>query len=332
MKVTEDYSFSSLCSLRVKDKAAYYCELTSINQIQEILAFSHNKNIPLLFIGEGTNIVPSKSYQGMVVKNKLTGIKQLDGFIVEVASGENWHDFVEWSISRNMFGLENLALIPGSVGAGPIQNIGAYGADISSHIKEIKVLNITEGYVEVLDADSCKFDYRTSIFKERTDLFILSVTFELDRNPLVNYSYDSLKKEIQDKKINEKDLSPKDIFQLVSNIRTRVLPNHLAFPNVGSFFKNIQLKQEEYNDLNLSSDVPIFIKDNIVKIPSAYLIDKAGWKGYREGGIGISDQHALVLIAYEETSGNEILNFAHKIIDDVFSKTKIKLEIEPSVI
>ena len=136
----------------------------------------------------------------------------------------------------------------------------------------------------------------------------------------------------QDKKINEKDLSPKDIFQLVSNIRTRVLPNHLTFPNVGSFFKNIQLKQEEYNDLNLSSDVPIFIKDNIVKIPSAYLIDKAGWKGYREGGIGISDQHALVLIAYEETSGNEILNFAHKIIDDVFSKTKIKLEIEPSVI
>ncbi len=332
MKVTEDYSFSSLCSLRIKEEVAYYCELTEISKIQEILSFSNHRNIPLLFLGEGTNIVPSKPFKGLVVKNKLMGIKQLDDFTVEVASGENWHDFVEWSLSKNMFGLENLALIPGSVGAGPIQNIGAYGADISSHIKEIKVFNTAEGSVEVLDAEACNFNYRTSIFKERTDLFILSVTFKLDRNPFVNYSYDSLKKEIQDKKINEKDLSPKDIFQLVSNIRKRVLPDHLTHPSVGSFFKNIQLKSEEFHDLNLSSEIPFFLKDNLVKIPSAFIIDKAGWKGYREGSVGISDQHALVLIAYEETSGNEILSFARKIIDDVFNKTGIKLEIEPSVV
>ena len=331
MKIIEDYPFARLCSLKIKEKASFYVELSDTDQIEEILSFSKQRNLPLLVLGEGTNIVPTKHYEGLVIKNKLHGIKKIDNNFV-VSSGENWHDFVKWTVSNNQYGLENLALIPGSVGAGPLQNIGAYGSEISNFIKEISVFNTSTGLVEVLDNKDCEFGYRTSRFKNSPELVILSVTFDLFTKQKINISYDSLLREIKKRKIDEDELSPKDIFKLVCEIRTRVLPDHVEYPNVGSFFKNIIIDKEEFKKLNLSSDVPIFINDNHVKISSAFLIEKAGWKGVRRGGVGISNQHSLVLITYEEVSGAEVLSFAQEIIRDVFVSNGLKLEIEPTVI
>ena len=331
MKIIEDYPFARLCSLKIKEKASFYVELSDTDQIEEILSFSKQRNLPLLVLGEGTNIVPTSHYEGLVIKNKLHGIKKIDNNFV-VSSGENWHDFVKWTVSNNQYGLENLALIPGSVGAGPLQNIGAYGSEISNFIKEISVFNTSTGLVEVLDNKDCEFGYRTSRFKNSPELVILSVTFDLFTKQKINISYDSLLREIKKRKIDEDELSPKDIFKLVCEIRTRVLPDHVEYPNVGSFFKNIIIDKEEFKKLNLSSDVPIFINDNHVKISSAFLIEKAGWKGVRRGGVGISNQHSLVLITYEEVSGAEVLSFAQEIIRDVFVSNGLKLEIEPTVI
>jgi len=331
MKIIQDYPFAKLCSLKTKEKASFYVELSDTDQIEEILSFSKQRNLPLMVLGEGTNIVPTKHFEGLIVKNKLLGIKQIDDNFV-VSSGENWHDFVKWTIANNQYGLENLALIPGSVGAGPLQNIGAYGSEISDFIKEISVFNTSTGSIEVLDNKDCEFGYRTSKFKNSPELVILSVTFNLFKEQKINISYDSLYEEIKKRKIDEDELSSKDIFKIVCDIRTRVLPDHVEYPNVGSFFKNIIIDKEEFNKLNLSSDVPVFINDNHVKISSAFLIEKAGWKGVRQGGVGISNQHSLVLITYEDVFGAEILSFAQEIIRDVFSSNGLKLEIEPTLI
>ena len=247
MNFIEDYPFSKLSSLRTTETASFFCELSDINQIDEIVSFSKEKNLPILIIGEGTNIVPTKTFQGLVVFNKLLGIKKIDDVTIEVASGENWHNFVEWTVKHKMFGLENLALIPGTVGAGPIQNIGAYGSEISSSIKKITCFNLETRSVQVLHANECGFGYRTSIFKDCSDYIILSVTFQFKTDPKINYSYNSLQDEINKNNINKDNLSHRDIFDLVSKIRKKVLPDYKEFPNVGSFFKNVVLTKEEYN-------------------------------------------------------------------------------------
>ena len=332
MNIIKDYPFSRFSTLKLKDEAAYYCELSNISQIEDITAFANKENLPIFFLGEGTNIVPSKYYKGLIVKNKLLGIQENDNSIIEVASGENWHDFVKWSLMNNKFGLENLALIPGTVGAGPVQNIGAYGSEISNYVKQITAFNLKNNSIEILDNNACEFGYRKSIFQKRSELIILSVTFNLDNKPKINCSYGSLKEEMKKIGIQENEITPNDVFHMVSNIRNRVLPNHLELPNVGSFFKNSEFSKEEFKELNLSSEIPVFIEQNICKIPSAFLIERAGWKGFKRGAVGISNKHSLVLITYQETTGSEVISFANEIIEDVLNKTDIKLSIEPTVI
>ena len=301
MNFIEDYPFSKLSSLRTTETASFFCELSDTNQIDEIISFSNEKNLPILIIGEGTNIVPTKTFQGLVVFNKLLGIKEIDNMTIEVASGENWHDFVEWTVRHKMFGLENLALIPGTVGAGPIQNIGAYGSEISSFIKKITCFDLKTGSIKVLYANECGFGYRTSIFKDCSDYIILSVTFQFKTDPKINYSYGSLQDEINKNNINKDNLTHGDIFDLVSKIRKKVLPDYKEFPNVGSFFKNVVLTKEEFSKLDITEEIPVYLEGDDIKISAAFLIEKFGWKGFREGSVGISDQHALVLVTYEDT-------------------------------
>ena len=332
MNFIEDYPFSKISSLRTTETASFFCELSDVNQIDEIVSFSKGKNLPILIIGEGTNIVPTKTFKGLVVFNKLLGINAIDDMTIEVASGENWHDFVEWTVKHKMFGLENLALIPGTVGAGPIQNIGAYGSEISSSIKNITCFNLETHSVQVLHSNECGFGYRTSIFKDCSDYIILSVTFQFKTDPKINCSYSSLEDEINKNNINKDNLTHRDIFELVSKIRKKVLPDHKEFPNVGSFFKNVVLTKEEFNKLDITEEIPVYLEGDDIKISAAFLIEKFGWKGFREGSVGISDQHALVLVTYDETSGDEILKFSNKIIDQILSITGIELEIEPTLI
>lgn len=332
MKFVEKYSLSNLNALKVNEKAKFYCELTKENELVDILEFSKINNLPIILIGEGTNIVPINSIEGLVVKNSLKGIKVIDEDTTEVASGENWHDFVKWTLLNNKFGLENLALIPGTVGAGPIQNIGAYGSEISNSIKEVLVFNVNSNDYEILTNEQCEFGYRTSVFKERSELLILSVTFTTNSHAKVNTAYQSLKDEISLQGLNDSSITPKKVFDLVVDVRKRVLPDHHVYPNVGSFFKNVFINKKDVDSLNLDAEIPTYDAGDSIKIPSAYLLEKLGWKGKRKGGVGMSAQHSLVLVSYEQVTGNEILSFANEVINDVNLKTNIQLEIEPTLL
>ena len=332
MKFFENRSFDDLCSLKVEENARFYCELEDYDQLYEIENFLRDKNIKHLVLGEGTNIVPISNFEGLVIKNKLKGITEIDESFVEVSSGENWNEFVKWSLSEGKKGLENLALIPGTVGAGPIQNIGAYGSEISKFIEEISVFNFESSRVEKMKKDDCEFGYRSSIFQQTNKYFILSVSFKFQQDSKLNLSYKSIQEMIRSKGLIEENLTSYDVFDLVSQIRKKVLPDHKLNPNVGSFFKNIRLPESEYKKLDLPTDIPVYKGDGEVKISSAYLIEKAGWKGKREGGVGISDLHSLVVVCDKGTNGSEILEFAHKVIDDIYSKTGLRLEIEPTLV
>ncbi len=332
MNFIRNFPFAKICSLNIKETASFYCELIDLEETKEIHSFTSRNNIPFLLLGEGTNIVPTETYNGLVVQNQLKGIELLDNNTIQVSSGENWHEFVEWTVKNKKYGLENLALIPGTVGAGPIQNIGAYGSEIGNYIQEVTFYDFNKDRIGTFNQKECNFSYRSSVFKDKPELFILSVTFKLHDEPKLNLSYNSLKEQISKDGLNEKKLKPIDIFNTVKKIRKSILPNHLELPNVGSFFKNVYINKEELNKLKLPSDIQIFEKDDIVKISSAYLIEKFGWKGFRRGNLGISEQHSLVLITYEETSGEEIVTFSNEIIKDIYSKTGLQLEVEPTFI
>ena len=331
MNISENISFSTLCSLKIHEMAPFYCELNSEEELNEISEFLDREKIKHCVLGDGTNIVPTGKFNGLVIKNKLKGIKR-EGTKIEVASGENWHSFVDLSLSEELFGLENLALIPGTVGAGPIQNIGAYGSEISDFISEVRVYDFENKTIQTLNNKECGFGYRTSIFKNTDRYLVISVTFELLSEPNINHTYEALKKEIQNIGKTENDLKPRDVFNLVSKIRKKRLPDHILNPNVGSFFKNVNLTEQEILEVDLPIGTPIFKKQGSIKISSAYLIEKAGWKGKRKGNVGVSDLHSLVLVAYEDIKGKEILDFADEIMSDVYHKTKIKLQIEPNLI
>jgi len=332
MNFKKNFPLAHICSLKTKEIASYYCSISDLDELDEIRSFISKNNIPFLLLGEGTNVVPTNTFHGLVVKNQLKGIELVDNLTIKVSGGENWHEFVQWTVMNKKYGLENLALIPGTVGAGPIQNIGAYGSEISDCIEEVTFFDLHEKRIRTFDKKECNFGYRTSLFKTRPELFILSVTFKLNDEPKPNLSYKSLKDEIFNSGMDEGSIKPIDIFNAVMKIRNRVLPNYIEFPNVGSFFKNVYLSPEDYKKLQLPSSIHILEQDNTVKISSANLLESCGWKGFRRNNIGISDQHSLVLVTYEETFGEEIVKFSNEIIEDIFSKTGIVLEVEPTFI
>ena len=332
MELLENLPFSKFCSLNITDEAKFYCEVSNVDELKEILEFSKKDSLEQLIIGDGTNLVPTQPFNGVIIKNNIIGIKRLDELTLEVSSGENWDNFVKWTINNGLYGLENLALIPGTVGAGPIQNIGAYGAEISRYIQSIYCVDIKDGSHHEFNNEECDFGYRTSVFKEQKNLFILSVTFKLSKTPKLNYSYDSLREEIDFNDIKGDLLSPMDMYELVSKVRNRKLPNYIDRPNVGSFFKNIYLTKEDFLQLNLPFEIPIFQEKGLYKIPTALILQETGWKGKRMGNIGISDKHSLVLITYDKVKGSEVLSFTERVIDDVYLKTGLKLEVEPTFV
>ena len=205
-------------------------------------------------------------------------------------------------------------------------------SEISNSIKEVLVFNVNSNDYEILTNEQCEFGYRTSVFKERSELLILSVTFTTNSYATVNTAYQSLKNEISSQGLNDSIITPKKVFDLVVDVRKRVLPDHHVYPNVGSFFKNVFINKKDVDSLNLDAEIPIYDAGDSIKIPSAYILEKLGWKGKRKGGVGMSAQHSLVLVSYEQVTGNEILSFANEVINDVNLKTNIKLEIEPTLL
>ena len=333
MSIKRNFSLGNYNSFGVKHKANFFIEIKNKDQINDIINNKKYDKIHKLILGGGSNILFTKDYNGIVFLNKIKGIRKIseddNNVLLRVGSGENWDDFVEYCVKKKYYGLENLSLIPGSVGAAPIQNIGAYGVEVKNLIENVEGIFLDNGIKKNFNNKSCEFQYRDSIFKGKlkNKFFITSVDFALSKIKSFNISYRDLKH------LDIKNISLNSLRNEIIKIRNSKLPDPRDIGNAGSFFKNplvdriiIDKIKNEFNDL-------VYFKDGEkFKIPAAWLIEKCGWKGYKENNIGVSDKHALVIVNYNAIKGKEIKELSNKIIDDVKGKFRIKLIPEVNVI
>ena len=310
-------------------KLEYSCDsFYEINDFEDIFHLSEKirkENKKFWILGEGTNVVIVDDLKGIVVKNNLSGIS-IDKNSVEAASGENWDYLVKVCLKENLYGFENLSGIPGSVGACPVQNIGAYGVEVSNFIEYIETINLIDGNIEVFNAHECKFGYRESIFKKLPNHFITKIKFSLSTIFKPNLSYESIPEKIE---IN----SAEELRQIILNIRENRLINPEQEPNVGSFFKNPVVSKIQME--NLLDDYPdlkfYFVKEDQYKISAAWLIEKIKMKGYQGKDCGVSKKHSLVLVNFSKKSKN-LINLSKKIKNVIRKKFNIELEYEPTFI
>lgn len=331
--IQKDIALKSFNTLALPSTAAFYCEIFDANDIAEALAFASAHQLPFLVLGEGSNVILAKDYQGLVLHIKTTGMSYQvvgDTVIVDVAAGENWHQFVKHTLSQSWYGLENLTLIPGTVGAAPIQNIGAYGAEVSQAIVSVTGWSVDTQSWLMLTNKECEFSYRDSVFKNKLkDSFVIAnVRFSLSlvADPIIHYP--PLRDRLQD----SPDVNPVMVAQHIEAIRKEKLPDPSTLPNVGSFFKNPIISAQEYKKLqSIYPSIPGYVQGDEVKIPAAWLIDQAGWKGYRDPHVGIHDKQALVLVNHDHGNGDDVLALAKRICEDILQRYTIRLEIEPRI-
>ena len=333
----ENYCLKSLNTFKIKIQTKYFAEFYSIDELICILNSNIYKNNDSFILGGGSNILFTKNYTGVVIHNRIQGIQIMEqdsNFVyVKVGAGENWHDFVEWSVSKSLSGIENLALIPGTVGASPVQNIGAYGMEVKDCIKEVNTINIDKRKEETYLNKNCQFKYRNSIFKTtlKNKIIITSVIFKLSKKPLNKTKYGEIQHELTLRKL---DPSPKNIMETVIKIRTKKLPDPNKIGNCGSFFKNPIISSAHFK--NLKKDFPKIVSYQVskykFKIAAGWLIENAGLKGFKIGNAGTHQKQALVIVNYGNATGLEIKGLAEKIQLKVFQKYKIKLETEVNII
>jgi len=280
----------------------------------------------------------TKNFDGIVLKNSLKGIELVkedaDSYYVKSAAGEVWHEFVMHCIQNNYAGLENLSLIPGCVGASPMQNIGAYGVEIKDSFYELEALNIHDHTIQKFTNSDCKFGYRESVFKRdlKNQFIIISVTFKLNKKPNLNTSYGAIEQELE--KMGIKELSIQAISKAVCNIRSSKLPNPAEIGNAGSFFKNPEVARVKYETLKIEFPgiVGYELENGNVKLAAGWLIEQCGWKGKTFGDAGVHKLQALVLVNYANAKGNEIYDLSQKIMDSVKEKYSVELEREVNII
>ncbi len=338
MQVQQNFLLKKYNTFGIEVYAKYFAEFDSINVLQEVLPSIASGNFPILILGGGSNILFTKNFEGLILKNELRGIsviKEDDEFVyVQAGAGENWHQFVLYCLQKNLSGVENLSLIPGNVGASPMQNIGAYGVEIKDVFYELEAFHLKEKTGTRFDSIACEFGYRDSIFKRRyKDQFaILNVTFRLNKKPQYNISYGAIEQEL--KQMGVQELSIHAISQAVINIRSSKLPDPTVIGNAGSFFKNPEVSLQKLHELkrNYPEIISYPLPNGNVKLAAAWLIDQCGWKGYRKGDAGCYAKQALVLVNYSNASGKEIYELSEKIKISVMQKFNIDLEREVNII
>ena len=336
MQVQQNYSLKKYNTFGVEASAKYFGAFTTIDNLQLLLKEYSEQST--LVLGGGSNILFTKNYDGLVLKNEIRGINTVhedeDHIYVKVGAGEIWHQFVMHCIKNNFSGVENLSLIPGNIGASPMQNIGAYGVEIKDVFHSLEAFHLQEQRILNFTLNDCGFGYRDSVFKKRyKDQFaILTVTFRLNKKPQYNISYGAIKEELE--KMGVKDLSIQSISQAVINIRQNKLPDPNVIGNAGSFFKNPEITQHELHELKLiNANVPYYAAGNShFKIPAAWLIEQCGWKGFRRGDAGCHEKQALVLVNYGNASGKDIFDLSKEIKQSVKEKFDVELEREVNII
>lgn len=330
----KDVSLLPFNTFGIDVKSKKFVSVKSTDELKAVL--NQNQEKQLLILGGGSNLLLTKDFDGLTLRIENRGIEIVQeeqrSAKVKVAAGENWHDFVLWCLDNDLGGIENLALIPGSVGAAPIQNIGAYGVELSQVFESCEALSIETGELKIFNIEECEFGYRNSIFKNslKEQYIITSVQFNLSKAPhQTNTSYKGLSE-----KFDGKSPSIQSIAQAVVDIRTAKLPDPDQIGNSGSFFKNPVISSKQFTQLQKQyPEIPHYPdQGGKIKIPAAWLIDSLGYKGYRANDAGVHQKQALVLVNYGNASGTEIQKLAHQIKDKVLENFSINLEFEVNIL
>lgn len=337
MKLFENISLQPFNTFGIKVLAKKFIELTNYSDLIDVYESNLIKNEDFLILGGGSNVLFSDNYDGVVIHPSFKGIEIIkktdDVVFVKVFSGEIWDDFVAFCVKNNFGGIENLSFIPGNCGAAPVQNIGAFGVEIKDCIESVEMFNLLTGDFKTITKEDCKFGYRTSVFKNlyKNNWLIASSIYKLS---FVNHNYKTHYGSLNEELKNLGETNLESIRKAVINIRTNKLPNPKEIGNAGSFFKNpivtVKLASEIKNEF---PDVPIYpISATESKIAAGWLIEKCGFKGFKNGNVGVHSKQALVLVNYGNAKGNEIIALSKKIIETVFEKFGVKLETEVNIL
>ncbi len=338
MEIQKNYPLKNLNTFGLDVKAQLFANVKSEEQLQLVLTDKNFKDLPKFILGGGSNILLKSDFEGLVIKISISGIEIVeeddDSVLIKAGAGELWHELVLFSVEKKLGGIENLSLIPGTVGAAPMQNIGAYGQEIADTFVKLEGFYSGNGKKEVFEKGQCNFGYRDSIFKNelKNKFVITSVYLRLRKKPELKLAYGTIRQEID--KLEKKEFGVADVSDVIRKIRQSKLPDPKQIGNAGSFFKNPEVTQEQF--VSLKKKYPEIvgypIEDKKVKLAGGWLIESCGWKGKRIGKVGSHSKQALVLVNYGDADGKDILKLAKDIKDTVFGKFGIMLEEEINII
>ncbi|HMA61769.1 MAG TPA: UDP-N-acetylmuramate dehydrogenase [bacterium] len=336
VEIFENYSLKDYNTFQVEARANYFARCQSINELKELLASSEFQQNSHFVLGGGSNLLFTTDFEGIIVYPDLRGLQILDqtdsNIIIKVSNGEVWDNFVGYCVRNNYGGIENLSWIPGKLGAVPVQNIGAYGAEAGDRIVEVEALEISTGKLKTFSNKECKFGYRDSIFKnqEKENYIIVAVTFELIKDPPLITDYGGIEAKL--KNYDQENIQV--MREIIIDIRKNKLPDPDQIGNAGSFFKNPIVDQKKFESIKEEySKMPFYkLSSDRIKIPAGWIIEKCGWKGRTIGDAGVYEKQALIIVNNGQATGQEIYELSQKIEADVKAKFGIELEREVQVL
>lgn len=337
ISLQKNISLRSYNSFGVSAMANFFVVVRSENDLRDLFLSRKGNQEKQLVVGSGTNILFTKDFEGLIIKNEIDGItllnEEADEVLVRVGSGVNWHQFVMYCIDKGWGGIENLSLIPGTVGAAPVQNIGAYGVELKDVLHLVRAWDLDRNEFIELDREQCAFGYRTSIFKtNRKGRFVISnVVLRLTKKHVLKLSYGAIKEALLEKGIVSPSI--KDVSNAVIAIRASKLPDPFMLGNAGSFFKNPTVNKEKLLSIqSIYPNVVAFPFEGAFKLAAGWLIETAGWKGRQDGNVGCYEKQSLVLVNLGNATGNEILAFSQKIQSSIWDTFGIELEPEVNLV
>ncbi len=338
MVIKENYSLKDYNTFHLDVSAKKFIELSTAEEITEYFKTIHDKSEDILILGGGSNVLFTRDFDGTIIHIVNNNIKVLnqdqDHVLVEADAGVVWDDLVNYTVENNYGGIENLALIPGTVGAAPIQNIGAYGVELKDVFHSLMAVEIGTGIISLFNHSDCLFGYRESVFKNelKNRYAVISVILKLTVNPIVNTNYKALAAKLDELNISSPGI--KEMRDIIIQIRNSKLPDPEELGNAGSFFKNPVVSHDKFIELKSTyAQIPSFpVDDESVKVPAAWFIEHAGLKGFREGEVGTHEFQPLVIVNYGNAKGEDVINFANKIQKKVKEKFGIKLLPEVNIV
>ena len=339
MQILQDVSLQPYNTFGIDVRAQYWVTITSLSNLQELLRDPFYQSLPKLVLGGGSNVLFTQDFEGLVIKMDIQGIEVVeeneDHGWIKAGAGVNWHALVMHCIELGYGGIENMSLIPGTVGAAPMQNIGAYGVEMKDVFVSLEAVEVATGKLASFEHAQCQFSYRNSVFKNelKGKHIITSVTMQLRKKPVINTAYGDIEKTLTQLLADRPGEAPniRDVSQAVIHIRQSKLPDPVQIGNAGSFFKNPVISRQQYDTLVAQHEsMPGYpVSDQSVKVPAGWLIEQCGWKGKRIGAVGVHDKQALVLVNHGGGKGKDLQTLAYQIQDSV--QQTFGITIEPEV-